>query len=74
MIKRIVFKIEGLECASCVADIEGELEDSGLVRTCRVSYAKARAEVEFDTEKVSEEEMVDLIGDRGYRALVAESA
>jgi copper chaperone CopZ len=68
MIRKIVFKIKGLECSSCVMDIEGALEDSGLVRDCQVSYARSIVEVEFDPEKVSEEEMVQIIGDTGYTA------
>jgi len=67
MIKKVVFKIEEMDCASCVMSIEGELEDSGNIRSCKVSYAKSQAEVMFEEEKVSEEEIVKIIGQIGYK-------
>lgn len=67
MIKKVVFKIKGMSCTSCAMMIDGDLEDSGKVKSCRTSYVKSQTEVEFDPERMGEEEIVKLIGKAGFK-------
>lgn len=58
------YKVEGMHCTSCAMVIEGELEDVGVKATCH--YAKAQLTVEFDEEKVSEQNIKQVVGVVGY--------
>ncbi len=66
--KKIILKIVDMHCVSCSLTIDGDLEDSGGVNKARTNYAKAMTEVEFDPEKVSEEEIIKIIRGAGYTA------
>jgi Cu+-exporting ATPase len=68
MIKKILLKITGMHCTSCAMNIDGELEDTGKVKNVRTNYAKAQTEVEFDTVKITEVEIVEIIKKVGYQA------
>ncbi|MCL4353209.1 cation transporter [Patescibacteria group bacterium] len=68
MTKKILLKIIGMHCTSCAMNIDGELEDTGKVKKIRTNYAKAQTEVEFDTEKITEIEIVEIIKKVGYQA------
>lgn len=72
MIKKVVFRIEGMNCTSCAMLIDGDVEDVGGVKSCKTSYVKAKTEVEFDPVKVEEEEIVKIIGRSGYKCAVVE--
>lgn len=66
--KKVVFKIIDMDCASCSITIDGDLEDMDGVKGANTSYAKAVTEVEFDPQKVSEKDILDTIKKAGYRA------
>jgi Cu+-exporting ATPase len=68
MVKKVIFKILGMHCTSCAMNIDGDLEDSGKVKSSRTNYAKAQTEVEFDPGKISEEEIIQKIAKTGYTA------
>ena len=57
-----------MHCTSCAMNIDGELEDTGKVKNVRTNYAKAQTEVEFDTVKITEVEIVEIIKKVGYQA------
>lgn len=67
MIKK-KFKIEGMDCASCAMNIDGELEDTEGVKSANTSYAKQETEVEYDEDKVSEKKIIEIIEKVGYSA------
>lgn len=62
------FKISGMHCVSCAMNIDGELEDTGKVKTANTNFAKAETVVEFDPGLISEEEIKSLIQKVGYAA------
>lgn len=72
MAKKKVFKIIGMHCTSCAMNIDGELEDSGKVIEAFTSYAKQITEVTFETDKVSDNEIIKIIEQVGYSAEVLE--
>lgn len=60
------FSIKGMHCNSCAMAIELELEDK--VEKINVNYAREKAEVEFDSKKISEKEIITIIKKLGYEA------
>ncbi len=59
------FKIEGMHCTSCAMMIEGELEDIGANAKC--SYATQTLEVEFESEKITENDLQIAVEKAGYK-------
>ena len=64
--KKVVFKIIGMDCVACSLTIDGDLEDHKGIQSAKTSYAKAQTEVEFDPEKVTEKEIIAVIKKAGY--------
>jgi len=61
---KIFFKIKGMHCNSCAQRIEDELKDD--VNNISVSFSKESAEIDFDTNKISENEIIRRIEKHGY--------
>ena len=70
MIKKI-FKIEGMHCASCAMNIDGELEDMKGVKESNTSYVKMITKVSYDEELVTDKKIIDSITKIGYTATIA---
>ena len=65
--RKKTLKIDGMDCASCAMLIEGELEDQGVKARC--SYVKQMVDVEFDPQKVTEDDIKQTIAQVGYRVI-----
>jgi sulfite exporter TauE/SafE/copper chaperone CopZ len=59
-----VFKIKGMTCNSCAQRIENALKEK--VDNVSVSFTKEEADVEFNSEKISEKRIKEIIKDCGY--------
>lgn len=66
---KVKLKLEGMHCSSCVMLIEGDLEDLG-VNSVKVNFAKSEAEIEYNQEKIKEEDIITCIKKTGYSAVV----
>jgi copper chaperone CopZ len=66
--KKVTFKIVDMHCTTCSITIDGDLEDMGGVKKAQTSYAKALTEVEYDPERISENELLKVIKQAGYTA------
>ena len=66
--KKVVFKIIDMHCTSCAMTIDGDLEDTGKVKSAKTNYAKGMIEVEFNPEKISPEDIIAIIKKSGYSA------
>ncbi|MCX6722037.1 MAG: sulfite exporter TauE/SafE family protein [Candidatus Staskawiczbacteria bacterium] len=64
-----IFKITGMHCNSCSQLIEKSLENK--VNSVSASYAKGKAEIDFDEGKISEAEIKEVIKKAGYEATEA---
>lgn len=60
------FPVAGMHCASCAATIKRRLEKLEGVDSCRVNYGTEKAELAFDTQKVSVSRMNEEISKLGY--------
>jgi Cu+-exporting ATPase len=68
MIKKIILKIFGMDCASCAANIEHALrKEKGVISTA-VNFASEKADVEFDDQQISLEKIEEIIKKLGYDA------
>ncbi len=68
MTQTLTLKIDGMHCASCAMNIDGELEDTNKILSVNTNYAKAQTVVEFDPSLISEQEIKDIILKVGYTA------
>lgn len=64
MIKKS-YKVLGMHCPSCATAIELDLEDTGVRAKC--NYAAQTLEVEFDSQKISEEQVKNVVQKSGYK-------
>jgi copper chaperone CopZ len=55
-----IYKIKGMNCASCASMIELDLEDAGIKAKC--SYPKSTVEVEDDGNFVNIKKVVEKSG------------
>ena len=62
-------KIEGMHCASCVANVEKSLESLDGVQSAAVNLATEAATVDFDESKVGEADFRRAIENAGYSVL-----
>lgn len=59
-------KIDGMHCNSCAMIIDFDLEDLEGIKSAKTSYAKCECEVEFDSVKVGEKDVIETIKKSGY--------
>lgn len=60
-----VYKVEGMDCASCAMVIESDLEDAGIKARC--NFANETLEVELDSKKNNEEKIKNTVKQSGYK-------
>ena len=60
----MIYKIKGLECASCASLIEMDLEEKGI--KCKCSYAKETLEIE---EEYDLKLLKEIVNKSGYNIL-----
>ena len=59
-----ILKIKGMHCNSCAKLIEMELEDK--VNKIEVSYERGNAVIDFDNNKITEDEIKKIIRKEGF--------
>ena len=59
-------QIEGMMCASCVAHVEKSLQGLDGVATATVNLATETAMVEFEREKVQDDDLNKAVENAGY--------
>lgn len=64
--KKITLKITGMHCASCVDTIESALKPTEGIIQATVNFATEKATIEFDSQKITEEDIVKIIDGTGY--------
>ena len=64
--RHITLPITGMTCANCVATVERNLNKLDGVRAAIVNLASERASVDFDPQRVTQEDLVERIRRAGY--------
>lgn len=67
--KTIRFQLETLTCPSCVARIEGVLRREPGVEQAKVLFNSSRVKVDYDSEKVTSDQLAKVIEDVGFPVL-----
>ena len=68
--KKEIFKIKGIHCASCVMTIERMLQKQAGVKSASVNLVNESALIEFDDNLVSENDLAKAIKDIGYTLII----
>lgn len=63
---KVVFKVSGMTCAACSSRIEKRLNRVEGVKSAAVNLAVEKATVEYDVNRVSPEQLIEVIRDTGY--------
>ncbi len=66
--KKIDLNITGMHCASCSTLINRALSKADGVTEANVNYATAKARIVFDESKLSEEDLITVVKNKGYGA------
>jgi Cu+-exporting ATPase len=69
---RVTLKVEGMHCASCVANIERSLSKLDGVEECRVNLATNSAVVEYNGTVLDEKGIIGRIKEIGYGATLGQ--
>ena len=68
--KREIYKISGMHCASCALTIERTVSKLPGVKSAQVNFANESLLVEFDEKKISEKEIQKIVQNIGYDLLI----
>jgi copper chaperone CopZ len=63
------FEIRGMHCGGCAAGITAELKLVSGVVSAEVSFPKRLAVVAYDTNRVSQSQLVKVVHEAGYTAV-----
>ena len=61
-------KLGGIICPNCTYDISQRLSKTEGIGSVKTSYIKSEITAEYDSEKISEQEIDDLLGNMGFPA------
>lgn len=70
-IKKTTLRSQDLNCPSCVAKIERELQRMDGVQSAKVHFNTGRIVVEHDPSQAPADELVEAVGRAGYTAKVS---
>lgn len=66
--KELSLKIKGMHCTGCSTRLEKVLNNQDGVEDAKVSFEEAKAEIKFDENQISLEEIKEVIVDAGFGA------
>ncbi|OGZ41413.1 MAG: hypothetical protein A3C80_02805 [Candidatus Ryanbacteria bacterium RIFCSPHIGHO2_02_FULL_45_43] len=66
--EKIELKIEGMHCGSCATGIQMLVSQMDGVKSIFVDYNSKKGAVEFDSTKVTKEQIIKEIAVLGYQA------
>ncbi|MFA5796416.1 MAG: heavy metal translocating P-type ATPase [Candidatus Woesearchaeota archaeon] len=69
--KKTDLTITGMHCASCSTLINRALSKKEGISEANVNYATAKARIVYDENKLSEEELIKIVQQKGYGASVS---
>lgn len=66
MIIKKKYYVEGMHCGACATGIQMYLSNTDGVKSVSVDYNSKKAEVEYDDEKVKDEDIKKAVLELGY--------
>ena len=70
----LTLQIQGMTCQSCATRIEKVLNKKPFVSDAAVNFAGETAQIRYDSEQTTPEQLMEIIGKAGYRASLPASA
>jgi Cu+-exporting ATPase len=67
---KTIINITGMHCASCVVTIENALKKTNGVLSARVNFTSEKAYVEYDSAKISLNDLHQVIAETGYKTIM----
>lgn len=64
--KKVVFALEPLHCASCIKKIESTLNSAKGVKEAKVLFHSNKVKAQFDEDVINSQEIEDIITQLGY--------
>ena len=64
--KKISMNVLGMTCAACSTRVEKALNKQDGVKIATVNLLSNKATIEFDTDKIKEGEIINIIKKTGY--------
>lgn len=68
-IKKVEIKVSGMACAGCSGAVEKALSRLGGVSSAKVDLAKKTAYVDYDSTKVSLQDLKKAVEGAGYKVV-----
>jgi copper chaperone CopZ len=69
---KTILRSDELSCPTCVDNIESSLNQTKGVSQAKVHFNTGRIEVEHDPKTVSEDKLVEIVGQSGYEARISQ--
>jgi Cu+-exporting ATPase len=70
----LTLDIHGIRCSACVAHIEKALAAADGISAAGVNFATHQAKVDFDSDRIGPEQIVETIRSAGYDAVISPSS
>jgi copper chaperone len=67
MLKSISLNVTGMKCGGCEINAKNKLEAFNGITEVRVSYKDNKIEIDYESETTSEEAMIGVITEAGYK-------
>lgn len=68
-VTRKKLQINGMTCVNCQSRIEKKLSETSGIIKAKVSYNKGTADIAYDTDEISQKEVIRVIENLGYRVV-----
>lgn len=68
--KKKIYEVQGMSCSGCVSTVEGALKKIDGVHSVSVDLTSKSASIDFDENKVSEDEFVKAVDATGYKLVL----
>lgn len=65
--KKITLKIVGIECPNCIMKLEGIEDQLAGITFAEGSYRKSQLQIEFDSDKVTIDQIKAQVQSMGYQ-------
>jgi copper chaperone len=72
--KSVTLKVEGMHCGGCAETIKSLVEKQPGVQAVSVSFDDSRARILYDPNATSEEQLVGVIQQPGFRVVGHDSS
>ena len=69
---KTTLRSDELSCPTCVDNIESSLNQTEGVSQAKVHFNTGRIEIENDSETVSKDKLVEIVGQSGYEARISQ--